>query len=199
MVAMLVLVDCLCWAPLVMVSLAALSNRDLINTNIAKWFAVLVLPINACAKPFIYVLLTEKCRQQVLRIRAMLSCQQNKSQPQQRNSEELGKPSCDSMELAHQIPSDSLSNERSKDIVINEKVLSESPPLVTNPMFKDNACNISMESPLHDTGEVDSTSITSFSISVVSTATNNDDIHDDCHRLISAKLNTEVAIEETYT
>ena len=200
MVAMLVLVDYLCWAPLVMVSLAALSNRDLINTNITKWFAVLVLPINACAKPFIYVLLTEKCRQQVLRIkRAALSCQQNKNQLQPRNSEELGKPSCDCVELTHQIPSDSLSNEQSKNTVLNENVLSESPPSVTNPMFKDYACNISMESPLHDTGEVDSTSITSFSISAVSTATDNDDVHDDYHRLISAKLNTEVAIEETDT
>ena len=75
----------------------------------------------------------------------MLSCQQNK--PQQRNSEELGKPSCDSVELAYQIPSDSLSNERSKDIVLNEMVLSESSPSDTNPMLKDNPCNISMESP----------------------------------------------------
>ena len=38
------------------------------NTSIAKWFAVLVLPINACANPFLYGLLTEKFKHQMKNI-----------------------------------------------------------------------------------------------------------------------------------
>ena len=98
----------LCWAPLVVVSLGAVFQQDLINTSAAKWFAVLVLPINACANPFIYALLTEKFRQQVLNMyhnakRAMLPCRHNGIQPQRRNStafEHLHRPSTTSMELS---------------------------------------------------------------------------------------------------
>jgi len=108
MVLILIFVDFFCWAPLVAVSIAALFRQDLINTSTAKWFAVLVLPINACANPFLYALLTEKFKQQVLHIyhsakRAMLPCQQNGIQPQRRNStafEELHRPSTASMELS---------------------------------------------------------------------------------------------------
>ena len=65
MVFILIITDFLCWAPLVTVSLAALFRQDLINTSAAKWFAVLVLPINACANPFLYGLLTEKFKHQM--------------------------------------------------------------------------------------------------------------------------------------
>ena len=65
MVFILIITDFLCWAPLVTVSLAALFRQGLINTSIAKWFAVLVLPINACANPFLYGLLTEKFKHQM--------------------------------------------------------------------------------------------------------------------------------------
>lgn len=65
MVFVLVITDFICWAPLVTLSLAALFRHDLINTSIAKWFAVLVLPINACANPFLYGLLTEKFKHQM--------------------------------------------------------------------------------------------------------------------------------------
>lgn len=60
MVFVLIITDFVCWAPLVTLSLVALFKHDLINTSTAKWFAVLVLPINACANPFLYGLLTEK-------------------------------------------------------------------------------------------------------------------------------------------
>ena len=60
MVFVLIITDFICWAPLVTLSLAALFRQDLIRTNHFKWFAVLVLPINACANPFLYGLLTEK-------------------------------------------------------------------------------------------------------------------------------------------
>ena len=108
MVLILIFTDFFCWAPLVVVSIAALFRQDLINTTIAKWFAVLVLPVNACANPFLYALLTEKFRQQVLNMyhsakRAILPCRQNGIQPQRRNSsafEELHRPSTASMELS---------------------------------------------------------------------------------------------------
>jgi len=176
MAVMVIFVDYLCWTPLVIVCLAALSNEDLINTNTAKWFAVLVLPINACAYPFIYILLTEKLRQQVSRMyhRATLR------QLQQGNSnalEELG--SSNSVELAHaldQVSSDSLSNRPSKETVFNKKVLSGSVLSVTNPMFKRDCY-----SPSSLTREEDSTSITSFSIDAVSN---------------NKKVNAQVAVEE---
>ena len=60
MVFVLIITDFKCWAPLVTLSLAALFRQDLIRTSHFKWFAVLVLPINACANPFLYGLLTEK-------------------------------------------------------------------------------------------------------------------------------------------
>ena len=49
---------------LVIVSLA-LFRQDLIRTSHFKWFAVLVLPVNACANPFLYGLLTEKFKHQM--------------------------------------------------------------------------------------------------------------------------------------
>ena len=65
MVFVLIITDFICWAPLVTVSLAALFRQDLIRTSHFKWFAVLVLPINACANPFLYGLLTEKFKHQM--------------------------------------------------------------------------------------------------------------------------------------
>lgn len=65
MVFVLIITDFICWAPLVTVSLAALFRQDLIRTSHFKWFAVLVLPVNACANPFLYGLLTEKFKHQM--------------------------------------------------------------------------------------------------------------------------------------
>ena len=65
MVFVLIITDFICWAPLVIISLAALFRQDLIRTGHFKWFAVLVLPINACANPFLYGLLTEKFKHQM--------------------------------------------------------------------------------------------------------------------------------------
>lgn len=68
MVFMLIITDFICWAPLVAVSLGALFKQEWITTSAAKWFAVLVLPINACANPFLYGLLTEKFKHQMQNI-----------------------------------------------------------------------------------------------------------------------------------
>ena len=65
MVFVLIITDFICWAPLVTISLAALFRQDLVRTSHFKWFAVLVLPVNACANPFLYGLLTEKFRHQM--------------------------------------------------------------------------------------------------------------------------------------
>jgi len=56
----LIVIDFLCWAPLITFSLAALFEHDLVDTSTAKWFVLLVLPINACINPFLYAPLTEK-------------------------------------------------------------------------------------------------------------------------------------------
>ena len=200
-ILILIFTDFLCWAPLVVVSLAALSDQDLINTNATKWFAVLVLPINACANPFLYALLTEKFRQQVVSMyhnakKVTLSCRRDKTQPQQGNSnplEGLSTPGSDS----DQNSSGSLSN---GSTVLDDKVPSGSLHSVTNPMLKEDCASnsLSLGSPLHDTGEGDSTSITSFSIDAASTTYNS--AKDDGHELINvcnAKLNSQVAVEET--
>ena len=65
MVFILIITDFICWAPLVTVSLAALFKQEVIRTTHFKWFAVFVLPVNACANPFLYGLLTEKFKHQM--------------------------------------------------------------------------------------------------------------------------------------
>lgn len=64
-ILLLTVVDFLCWAPLSVVTLAAIFDIELINTSIAKWFVVLVFPINACCNPFLYAIFTKKFRQRV--------------------------------------------------------------------------------------------------------------------------------------
>ena len=64
-ILLLTVVDFLCWAPLSVVTLAAIFNIELINTSVAKWFVVLIFPINACCNPFLYAIFTKKFRQRV--------------------------------------------------------------------------------------------------------------------------------------
>lgn len=64
----LIVIDFICWAPLIVFSLAALSKHSLIDTSTAKWFTVLVLPITACVNPFLYGPLLEKFRHQMQKI-----------------------------------------------------------------------------------------------------------------------------------
>lgn len=64
-ILLLTVVDFLCWAPLSVVTLTAVFDIELINTSVAKWFVVLVFPINACCNPFLYAIFTKKFRQRV--------------------------------------------------------------------------------------------------------------------------------------
>ena len=64
----LIVVDFICWAPLIVLALVALSNHTTVNTSIAEWFTVLVLPFSACINPFLYGPLTEKFKHQMQKI-----------------------------------------------------------------------------------------------------------------------------------
>lgn len=201
MVIILAFIDFICWAPLLVLSLAALSYQDLINTNTAKWFAVVVLPMSACANPLIYMLLSEKVRRQILCVyrsikRALFASQQ--VQLQQENStefEDLGKPG------SYAASSGPLSNDINKETMLDEKISSGNLPSVSNPMFTEDHANNSPSllsaSPFHDTGEEDSTSITSFSVDATSVAATDNCGYNqqpaDAHSLKSSQL----LIEET--
>ena len=52
----LVLGNCACWLPLAVIGLAALGDVYLINLTSAKYFIVIVFPLNACLNPFLYTI-----------------------------------------------------------------------------------------------------------------------------------------------
>ncbi|KAF2879524.1 hypothetical protein ILUMI_26646, partial [Ignelater luminosus] len=53
----IVLTDCLCWVPIILVKLAALSGMS-ISEALYAWLAILVLPINSALNPILYTLTT---------------------------------------------------------------------------------------------------------------------------------------------
>ena len=55
----LVLTNLVCWLPLAVVGYAAISNHHIIDYIAAKFFVVMIFPINACLNPFIYTILTK--------------------------------------------------------------------------------------------------------------------------------------------
>ena len=68
MMFVLIIIDFICWAPLIAFSLVALSKHAIVNTSIAMWFTVLVLPFSACVNPFLYGPLTEKFKYQMQKL-----------------------------------------------------------------------------------------------------------------------------------
>ena len=52
----LVISNCVCWLPLAVLGLAALGDVYLINLTAAKYFIVLIFPLNACLNPFLYTI-----------------------------------------------------------------------------------------------------------------------------------------------
>ena len=58
--ALLVFTDLLCWAPIAILSLAAAFGKELIQLNEAKVLTIFVLPLNSCANPFLYAILTKQ-------------------------------------------------------------------------------------------------------------------------------------------
>lgn len=64
--ALLVFTDFLCWAPIAFFTLTALCGYELISLNEAKVFTVFVLPLNACANPFLYAIFTKQFKKDCL-------------------------------------------------------------------------------------------------------------------------------------
>lgn len=62
----LVVSNLACWLPFGVLGLAALAEEYLVNIIVAKYFIVLILPINACLNPFLYTIskktFWQKCR-----------------------------------------------------------------------------------------------------------------------------------------
>lgn len=62
----LVITNLICWLPLTVVGLAAVAEVYIIDFRTAKYFIILVFPINACLNPFLYAIFTkhfwQKCR-----------------------------------------------------------------------------------------------------------------------------------------
>ena len=57
---MLVLTNLICWLPLAVVGYAAIVDQHIIDFTIAKFFIILIFPINACLNPFIYSIFTKQ-------------------------------------------------------------------------------------------------------------------------------------------
>uniref|UniRef100_T1IXW6 G-protein coupled receptors family 1 profile domain-containing protein n=1 Tax=Strigamia maritima TaxID=126957 RepID=T1IXW6_STRMM len=58
--ALLVFTDFICWAPIAFFSLTAAFGLQLISLEEAKVFTVFILPLNSCANPFLYAILTKQ-------------------------------------------------------------------------------------------------------------------------------------------
>lgn len=56
--ALLIFTDFACWAPITFLSLAAAFGGDYVSLKEAKIFTVFVFPLNSCANPFLYAILT---------------------------------------------------------------------------------------------------------------------------------------------
>jgi len=60
--ALLVFTDFTCWAPIAFFSLTALAGHPLISVTNSKILLVFFYPLNACANPFLYAILTAQYR-----------------------------------------------------------------------------------------------------------------------------------------
>ena len=60
--ALLVFTDFACWAPIAFFGLTAVAGFPLINVTKSKILLVFFYPINSCANPFLYAILTKQYR-----------------------------------------------------------------------------------------------------------------------------------------
>jgi leucine-rich repeat-containing G protein-coupled receptor 8 len=60
----IVLTDCLCWVPIIVVKLVALSGYP-IPQDLYAWLAIFILPINSALNPVLYTLTTTVFKKQV--------------------------------------------------------------------------------------------------------------------------------------
>jgi len=60
--ALLVFTDFACWVPIAFFGLTAVAGYPLINVTKSKILLVFFYPINSCANPFLYAILTKQYR-----------------------------------------------------------------------------------------------------------------------------------------
>lgn len=60
--ALLVFTDFACWAPIAFFGLTAVAGYPLINVTKSKILLVFFYPLNSCANPFLYAILTKQYR-----------------------------------------------------------------------------------------------------------------------------------------
>lgn len=60
--ALLVFTDFACWAPIAFFGLTALAGYPLINVTKSKILLVFFYPLNSCANPYLYAILTAQYR-----------------------------------------------------------------------------------------------------------------------------------------
>lgn len=68
--ALLVFVDFVCWAPIAFFGVTALVGQPLITVTQTKILLVFVYPLNSCANPYLYALLTRQYRRDLLNLLA---------------------------------------------------------------------------------------------------------------------------------
>ena len=56
----LVFTNSICWLPFTVLGLASLADVYLVNLTVAKYFIVLILPLNSCLNPFLYTISKKK-------------------------------------------------------------------------------------------------------------------------------------------
>lgn len=66
--ALLVFTDFACWAPITFFSLTAAFGKELISLDDAKIFTIFVLPLNSCANPFLYAILTKQFKKDCVKL-----------------------------------------------------------------------------------------------------------------------------------
>lgn len=66
--AILVVTDFLCWAPIIFFSVSAAFGFPLIGLNEAKVLTIFVLPLNSCANPFLYAIFTKQFKRDCVKL-----------------------------------------------------------------------------------------------------------------------------------
>lgn len=66
--ALLIGTDLLCWAPVAFFAVTALAGAPLVDVSHGKVLLVFFYPLNACANPFLYAILTKQYRSDLLKL-----------------------------------------------------------------------------------------------------------------------------------